>query len=108
MHISRSHTRLLRKINRKPVVRISKRNVDDLLYLYDLGLIEVVSCPKENDYYFEASHLTEKGKGVLDEHTLQYRDRRVPYAALILSIIAVIISLVALLLQALQFLASST
>ena len=103
MHIGRKHTHLLKKIDRGGVVRKDKRFVDDLQYLYDQGLIHVVSCPKEDDFYFDAYALTEKGKAVLDERILHYRDRRVPYVALVLSILAIIISLAAVFLQFLQF-----
>ena len=107
MHIGRKHTRLLKKIDRKGVVRKDKRFVEDLQYLYDQGLIHVVSCPKEDDFYFEAYALSEKGKAVLDERILHYRDRRVPYVALVLSILSIIVSLAALALQLLQFLLST-
>ena len=103
MNLSRRQTALLKRIGQRRVIRTNKNNVDDLVYLYDLGLISVVSCPKEDDYYFEASGLTEKGKAVLDERVLHYRDRRVPYAAIVISILALIISLAALALQFLQF-----
>lgn len=97
--LSRKQTRLLKKLLRSRVIRQDKHNVDDLQYLYDLGLITVVSCPKEDDYYFEATGLTERGKAALDNKTLWYRDRLVPYAALILSIISIVISILALILQ---------
>ena len=102
MNLSRRQTALLKRICQRRVIRTSKSNVSDLIYLHDHGLISVISCPKEDDYYFEASGLTEKGKAVLDERTLHYRDRRVPYAAIIISILAIIISLAALFLQFLQ------
>ena len=104
MTLSRRQTALLKRIGQRRVIRTNKNNVDDLIYLYDLGLISVVSCPKEDDYYFEASGLTEKGKAVLDERILYYRDRRVPHISLGLSIAAILISLAAL---ALQFLGLS-
>jgi hypothetical protein len=99
MNLSRRQTALLKRIGQRRVIRTNKNNVDDLVYLYDLGLISVVSCPKEDDYYFEASGLTEKGKAVLDERILYYRDRRVPHVALGLSVAAILISLAALVLQ---------
>ena len=102
MNLGRAHTKLLKKINRRGVIRSDRHNIDDLLYLRDLGLIRIVSCPKEDDYYLEAYGLTEKGKGVLDNQILRYRDRLVPYAALILSILAIGISFLAFLLQAVQ------
>lgn len=102
MNLSRRQTALLKRIGKHRVIRTNRNNVDDLAYFYDLGLISVISCPKEDDYYFEASGLTEKGKAVLDERILYYRDRRVPYAAIIISILAIIISLAALFLQLLQ------
>lgn len=104
MYVGRTQTRLLKKIKRRGVIRKDKHDLDDLQYLYDQGLIHVVSCPKEDDFYFDAYALTEKGKAVLDERILHYRDRRVPYVALVLSILAVIISLAAVFLQLLQFL----
>ncbi len=99
MNLSRRQTALLKRIGQRRVIRTNKKSIDDLVYLYDLGLISVVSCPKEDDYYFEASGLTEKGKAVLDERILYYRDRRVPHVALGLSVAAILISLASLVLQ---------
>lgn len=97
--LGRKHVRLLKKIKRSRVLRFDQNQVNDLKYLYDLGLIEVVSCPKEDDYYFEASGLTEKGEAALDNQILRHRDRRLPYAAFFLSILAIIISILSLIIN---------
>lgn len=97
MQLSRQQTKLLKKISHSPIVREDKWNAKDLKYLNELGLIEVVSCLREDDYYYEAHRLTEKGKAVLDDQILRYRDRLVPYASLVISIIAIVISVIALL-----------
>lgn len=101
--INREQTRLLKKLGKSRIIRQNKHNVADLQYLYDLGLITVISCPKEDDYYFEASGLTERGKAALDNRLLMHRDRRISN---ILSIIAIILSSLSLLLQLLDFLFS--
>lgn len=88
--------------NQKRVFRTDPKTASDILYLSKLGLVEAVSCPKPDDYYLEASSLTEKGKAVLDNKILWYRDRLVPYAAIILSVIAIVVSVLSLVLQFLQ------
>ena len=99
MDLGRRHVKLMKKIDQKAVIRTDPETAKDVRYLYDLGLIEAVSCPKPDDYYLEASRLTELGKAVLDCRILYYRDRLVPYVSTILSLIAIAISVWSIILQ---------
>ena len=94
MLLLESHKKLLREIAKHPVSRKDPREIEDLQYLYNLGLIVVVSFPSEDDYYFEGNRLTEQGKAYLESlRSENVRNRRnsisfyIAIAAFLLSVL---------------------
>ncbi len=91
-----SHIRLLKKIKRNKIVR-SHKNHKDIDYLYDKKYIEITVCDKPDDY-FAQPYITEKGKARLYEEYRKFVEVWLPVAiSTILSIIASVISIIALL-----------
>ncbi|MBR2474809.1 MAG: hypothetical protein IKB51_07285 [Clostridia bacterium] len=90
------HIRLLKAISKNKVIRISKPN-KDLDHLLVNGYIEMTVCDNPNDY-FAQPYLTEKGKARLYEEKRKFIDLWLPVTiSSVLSIAALVISIIALL-----------
>ena len=79
------HTRLLKKIKKRKVIRTVKAN-KDLDYLYENGYIEMPVYDKPGDYYVQP-YLTEKGKAKLHATKKQTAEKWIP---IVISLIALI------------------
>ena len=92
------HVKLMLSIRKNKEIRCSKPN-KDLDYLFQCGYIEITVCDKPGDFYAQP-YLTEKGEAALDEFLLRKREIWIPVLiSNILSIIAIVISIIALLKQ---------
>ena len=69
MHLSPKQARLLKTISKKTVTRDNKYKLDDVEYLRSLGLITACCVDKEDDFFYQAI-ITEKGKAILYERSI--------------------------------------
>lgn len=89
MYISPKQLKLLSAIAKAPEVRTDKNDLEDILYLKDNDLVVCLQCDQPDDYFFQA-RISEKGKAFLYETKVL---RRKTTISLVLSIIAIVISL---------------
>lgn len=89
MYINPQQLKLLSAIAKAPEIRTDKNNLEDLLYLRDNGLVICAHIDHPDDYFFQA-RISEKGKAFLYERKSL---RRKTTISLVLSIIAIVISL---------------
>lgn len=89
LYLSKKHIRLLQDVAQRQIVRSNPRQLQDIEYLQNLGLLQTIRVDREDDFYCEPV-LTEKGSAVLYERVRQNRRATV---ALVLSIISTVLSL---------------
>lgn len=89
MYIDPKQLNLLNKVAKGPEIRLDRFQSEDIFYLQENGLVvcNQYDCPGE---YFLQARITEKGKAFLYETK---HSRRRTNIALILSIVAIVISL---------------
>ena len=92
MPLNRHQLKLLKETKTKPVIRTDKWNIKDVEYLRSEGLVEGCCVDKPDDFFYQV-WITEKGKAVLHEHFIQRVEK---LAAFIVSIVALIVSIIAL------------
>lgn len=83
--LSKYHTRLLKKIAKKKIVRTEKRH-RDLDYLYSQGYIEITTVDKPDDY-FAQPYLTEKGKARLKVERDNFISAKIPVAISLIALV---------------------
>ncbi len=89
MYLSKKHIRLLKKVNKRPIVRTDKYHLKDAEYLRSNDLVTARMIDRDDDFYYEMI-ITEKGTAVLHERLHASRRANV---ALALSIIAIVLSI---------------
>lgn len=88
--LSDKQLRLLRKIAKNQIIRTEKYTNEDIEHLKNIGLVKVISCDKEGDYYYEPQ-ITESGKSYI---ALRKKSQKYEKNTRIISVIAIIISLI--------------
>ena len=97
MYLSRKQFKLLKKINKHPVIRTNKFDIEDIEYLRSEKLVDVNVVDNKDEFFYQA-RINEKGKAYLDNvkrHRLELwipviLSNLIALAALILSIIALL------------------
>lgn len=88
--LSSKQFRLLKKIARNQIIRTEKYTNDDIEHLKNIGLVKIISCDKEGDYYYEPQ-ITESGKSYIyfRKKSLKYEKntRLISVTALVISLI---------------------
>ena len=88
--LSSEQFKLLKKIAKNQIIRTEKYKNADIEHLKSIGLVKVISCDKEGDYYYEPQ-ITESGKSYI---SFRKKSQKYEKHTRVISVIALVISLI--------------